>query len=173
VARRRPSPAKGSVSSGFHVDDTGARCSCRSCTFPAHLEIFQVNHKRTFFYLEQLILKHGMHRGTTNLKEVPDGIDFYFSHKNGAIKLNEFLQATVPIRSVRRAAGRATEVLGARSSAHAVVIMVPRGALPHGPRTKTSQELVSFDEHTSSAVYKWTFSTEIVPICKVCRQFDL
>jgi len=39
-------------------------------------------------------------------------------------------------------------------------------------RTKTSQELVSFDEHTSSAVYKWTFSTEIVPICKVRRLFE-
>ena len=26
---------------------------------------------------------------------------------------------------------------------------------------------MSFDEHTSNANYKWTLSTEIVPICKV------
>ena len=60
----------------------------------------QVNHKRTFLYLEQLILKHGMHRGASSLKEVHDGIDFYFSNKNTAVKLNEFLQANIPVRSV-------------------------------------------------------------------------
>ncbi|RYP65155.1 hypothetical protein DL771_008433 [Monosporascus sp. 5C6A] len=36
----------------------------------------KVLHKRTFLYLEQLILKHGAHRETINIKEAKDGIDF-------------------------------------------------------------------------------------------------
>ena len=34
-------------------------------------------------------------------------------------------------------------------------------------RTKTSERLISADEHTGKAKMKWTFSTEIAPICKV------
>ena len=67
----------------------------------------KVNHKRTFYYLEQLILKHGMHRGAINLREVSDGIDFFFANKNTAIKLNEFLQGNVPVRYVPGRAARA------------------------------------------------------------------
>ncbi|RYP53318.1 hypothetical protein DL768_001675 [Monosporascus sp. mg162] len=36
----------------------------------------KVLHKRTFLYLEQLILKHGAHKETINIKEAKDGIDF-------------------------------------------------------------------------------------------------
>eukprot|EP01104_Vermistella_antarctica_P009148 TRINITY_DN2331_c0_g1_i1.p1 TRINITY_DN2331_c0_g1~~TRINITY_DN2331_c0_g1_i1.p1 ORF type:complete len:545 (-),score=145.73 TRINITY_DN2331_c0_g1_i1:23-1657(-) len=53
----------------------------------------RVNHKRTFFYLEQLILKHNIHAHSINIKERPDGIDFYFATRGHAIKFNDFISS--------------------------------------------------------------------------------
>lgn len=55
-------------------------------------------HKKTFYYLEQLILKYGMHQNTLRIKEIHDGLDFYYSSKQHAQKMVEFLQCTVPTR---------------------------------------------------------------------------
>ncbi|KAK8128940.1 hypothetical protein PG984_010048 [Apiospora sp. TS-2023a] len=90
----------------------------------------KVLHKRTFLYLEQLILKHGAHKDTINIKEAKDGIDFFFSARNGAEKFVDFLSSVVPVRS------------------------------------KKSQELISQDSHTGAKSYKFTFSVELIPICK-------
>ena len=90
----------------------------------------KVPHKRTFLYLEQLILKHSAHRETINIKEVKDGLDFFFAQRNSAEKFVDFLNSVAPVRK------------------------------------KTSQELISMDIHTSSKSYKFTFSVELVPICK-------
>lgn len=90
----------------------------------------KVLHKRTFLYLEQLILKHGAHRDTINIKEVKDGIDFFFSARNQAEKFVDFLNSCVPIR------------------------------------LKKAQELISQDNHTAKKSYKFTFSVELIPICK-------
>lgn len=57
----------------------------------------KVLHKRTFLFLEQLILKHGAHRETINIKEVHAGIDFFFSQRNQAEKFVDFLKSVVPI----------------------------------------------------------------------------
>jgi len=80
--------------------------------------------------MEQLILKHGTHRDTINIKEVKDGIDFFFSARNQAEKFVDFLNSVVPVR------------------------------------VKHSQELISMDKHTSKKSYKFTFSVELIPICK-------
>uniref|UniRef100_A0A8B9SR53 60S ribosomal export protein NMD3 n=1 Tax=Anas platyrhynchos TaxID=8839 RepID=A0A8B9SR53_ANAPL len=56
-------------------------------------------HKKTFFYLEQLILKHKLHQNTLRIKEIHDGLDFYYSSKQQAQKMVDFLQCTVPSRS--------------------------------------------------------------------------
>ncbi|OXB70853.1 UNVERIFIED_CONTAM: hypothetical protein H355_013489 [Colinus virginianus] len=56
-------------------------------------------HKKTFFYLEQLILKHRLHQNTLRIKEIHDGLDFYYSSKQHAQKMVDFLQCTVPSRS--------------------------------------------------------------------------
>ncbi|NXX83980.1 NMD3 protein, partial [Urocolius indicus] len=56
-------------------------------------------HKKTFFYLEQLILKHRLHQNTLRIKEIHDGLDFYYSSKQQAQKMVDFLQCTVPCRS--------------------------------------------------------------------------
>ncbi|KAI1182792.1 NMD3 family-domain-containing protein [Nemania serpens] len=90
----------------------------------------KVLHKRTFLYLEQLILKHGAHRDTINIKEAKDGIDFFFSARNQAEKFVDFLNSVVPVR------------------------------------VKKSSELISQDSHTAKKSYKFTFSVELIPICK-------
>jgi len=100
-------------------------------TWRAVVQVRQkVPHKRTFLFLEQLILKQGAHKDTINIKEVQNGIDFYFSARNSAEKFVDFLSSATPVR------------------------------------TKKSQELISMDTHTSVKSYKFTFSCELVPICK-------
>lgn len=47
----------------------------------------RVGHKRTFLYLEQLILKHGAQRGCLSIETFRDGMDFYFPDKGKAARL--------------------------------------------------------------------------------------
>ncbi|KAJ3046571.1 hypothetical protein HK097_000730 [Rhizophlyctis rosea] len=90
----------------FVVEYVVASQYCEECarvdaqlTWKACVQIRQkVSHKRTFLWLEQLILKHNAHRDTTNIKEFKDGLDFFYSHRSHAIKMVEFLQAVVPLR---------------------------------------------------------------------------
>jgi nonsense-mediated mRNA decay protein 3 len=90
----------------------------------------KVDHKRTFLYLEQLILKHNAHKDVTNIKGQPDGLDFFFQSRSHAFKFVDFLQAVVPCRY------------------------------------KTSEQLITQDVHSGDSTYKFTFSLEIVPLCK-------
>lgn len=122
----------------FEVEFTQNYKQCPDCaksythnTWRAVVQVRQkVCHKRTFLYLEQLILKQGAHNNTINIKEVPNGIDFYFAERNSAEKFVDFLQSVVPVT------------------------------------TKKAQELISMDTHTSVKSYKFTFSVNLVPICK-------
>ncbi|CDQ78929.1 unnamed protein product [Oncorhynchus mykiss] len=59
----------------------------------------KTSHKKTFYYLEQLILKHKLHQNALNIKEIHEGIDFYYATKQHAQKMVDFLQCTVPCRS--------------------------------------------------------------------------
>ncbi|PRP82139.1 60S ribosomal export protein [Planoprotostelium fungivorum] len=91
----------------FQIEYVVAAQQCEACqrkdakdTWQAVVQARQrVDHKRTFFYLEQVILKHNAHQNTLNIKEKPDGIDFFFSHRNHAAKMVSFLQAVAPLRS--------------------------------------------------------------------------
>jgi nonsense-mediated mRNA decay protein 3 len=76
------------------------------------------------------MLKHSAHKDTINIKEVKDGLDFYFAQRNHAEKFVDFLSSVTPVR------------------------------------VKKSQELISMDIHTSTKSYKFTYSCELVPICK-------
>ncbi|CAH1239124.1 NMD3 [Branchiostoma lanceolatum] len=58
----------------------------------------KTSHKKTMFYLEQLILKYKAHSNTLSIKEVSDGIDFFYATKQDAKKFVDFLQAVVPCR---------------------------------------------------------------------------
>ena len=58
----------------------------------------RVGHKRTFLYLEQLILKHGAHRGCLSIETFRDGMDFYFPDRGKANRFISFLESVVPIK---------------------------------------------------------------------------
>lgn len=100
----------------------------------------RVQHKKTFFYLEQLILKHNMHVNCINIKTTNDGLDFFFAKKDDARKIVDFFSTVVPCKYV------------------------------------TSQQLISHDVHNNTYDYKYTYSVEIVPVCKndvVCLPLSL
>jgi len=58
----------------------------------------RVDHKRTFLYLEQLILNHGAHKGCLSIETFRDGMDFYFPDKGKANRFISFLENVVPIK---------------------------------------------------------------------------
>ncbi|KAH3669394.1 hypothetical protein OGAPHI_001515 [Ogataea philodendri] len=126
------------IQQSFEVEYVVVAMQCPDCaksytvnTWRAAVQIRQkVQHKRTFLYLEQLILKHNAHMDTISIKESKDGLDFYYSQRNHAAKMIDFLNSVVPIKS------------------------------------KKSEELISQDIHSGTSQYKFTFSVEIVPICK-------
>jgi hypothetical protein len=73
-----------------------------SANIIAHINLcivlIQTTHKKTLFYMEQMILKHKAHVNTVGIKPVVGGIDFFFAQKQGAKKLVDFLQSIVPCR---------------------------------------------------------------------------
>ncbi|CAA6669697.1 unnamed protein product [Spirodela intermedia] len=52
-----------------------------------------------FFFLEQLILKHSAAERAINIKEMDQGIDFFFGNRSHAVKFVEFLGSVVPCKS--------------------------------------------------------------------------
>lgn len=90
----------------------------------------KAQHKKTFLFLEQLILKHQAHRNTTNIKPQADGMDFFYAKQDDARKMVEFLSAIVPCKYT------------------------------------TAKELISHDTHNNTFNYKYTYSLEIVSICR-------
>lgn len=58
----------------------------------------QVSHMRTFFHLEQLILKHGVNANAVRIKQMNQGIDLFFSNQSNAIKIVDFVKGQVPVR---------------------------------------------------------------------------
>jgi len=58
----------------------------------------RVSHKRTFLFLEQLILKHGAHRGCLSIETFQDGMDFYFPDKGKAARFISFLENAAPTK---------------------------------------------------------------------------
>lgn len=91
----------------FEVEYVVAYQQCPDCaksytanTWRACVQVRQkVPHKRTFLYLEQLILKHGAHKDTINIKEVKDGLDFFYAAKNQAEKFVDFLHSVAPVQT--------------------------------------------------------------------------
>lgn len=48
----------------------GLEGSVRICMILKNLFLLQTLHKKTFYYLEQLILKHKLHQNALNIKEI-------------------------------------------------------------------------------------------------------
>lgn len=126
------------IQQSFEVEYVVANQQCPDCrksythhVWRAVVQLRQkVPHKRTFLYLEQLMLKHGAHKDAINIKESHEGIDFFFGQRNHAEKFVDFLGSVAPVF------------------------------------TKKSEELISQDTHTSKKQYKFSYSVEIVPVCK-------
>ena len=122
----------------FEVEILVQYGQCPDCTrlaaknmWKAAVQVRQkVAHKRTFLYLEQLILKYNAHRETVSVQEKKDGLDFFYVQRAHAIRMCEFLASVVPVRMNK------------------------------------SEQLISMDVHTSQSNYKFTYSVEIVPLCK-------
>lgn len=97
------------VQQTFEVEYVVIAMQCPDCaksftanTWRATVQIRQkVSHKRTFLYLEQLILKHNAHVDTISIQETKDGLDFFYSQRNHAMKMVDFLSAVAPIKSKR------------------------------------------------------------------------
>ncbi|KAF0683506.1 Aste57867_24458 [Aphanomyces stellatus] len=72
----------------------------RNATWSALVQIRQkVNHKRTFYHLEQVILKHSAHERAIGMGSEKDGMDFFFSEKNSAERFAQFVAQHVPLRT--------------------------------------------------------------------------
>ena len=91
------------LQSAFVVELVVENLQCDDCkktwtphTWNSVVQLRQkIDHKRTILYLEQLILKHNMHAKAINVKEQPDGIDFFFATKTHALMLNDFIHSQV------------------------------------------------------------------------------
>jgi len=57
-----------------------------------------VKHKRTFLYVEQVILKHGMFENTLRIGETQHGLDFFYGRPQDSRRLLEFLQHVSPVK---------------------------------------------------------------------------
>lgn len=90
----------------FEVEFVVVYGQCPDCTrlaakntWRAIVQVRQkVDHKRTFLYLEQLILKHGADKDTVSISERKDGLDFFYASRQHALKMTDFLSAVAPIR---------------------------------------------------------------------------
>lgn len=80
---------------------------CESCTrvqanpdqWVAAVQLRQhVSHRRTFFYLEQLIIKHDEAHNAIRIKQMDQGIDFFFVNRSHAVKFVDFVGEVSPIR---------------------------------------------------------------------------
>jgi len=58
----------------------------------------RVDHKRTFFYLEQVILKKNAQSAAVKIEQFRDGLDFFFKAKNDAVRFCTFLGDAVPTK---------------------------------------------------------------------------
>ncbi|XP_023316851.1 60S ribosomal export protein NMD3-like [Trichogramma pretiosum] len=54
--------------------------------------------RKTFYYLEQLILKHKAHENAVSIKPNADGLDFFFMKESAARKLTDFIISVLPCK---------------------------------------------------------------------------
>jgi len=59
----------------------------------------KVKHKKTFLYLEQLILKHNLAANCMGIKYQPNGLDFFFETRSKANHFADFFRGAVPCKS--------------------------------------------------------------------------
>lgn len=90
----------------------------------------KVRHKKTFFYIEQLLLKHNICKKCIGIRETPYGLDFHWNSRSDGNVLIDFLQGHTPVRK------------------------------------SESKRLISHDEQSNTANFKFTYLVELVPLCR-------
>merc|ERR1719433_660951 len=88
------------------VEFTVVNLQCEECQrsftpnlFNAVVQVRQkVAHRRTFCYLEQLILKNDAHDKVLSLKETREGLDFHFAQRSHAQRFADFIANCVPVK---------------------------------------------------------------------------
>lgn len=91
----------------FVVEFVVQNMQCTDCqkSFTEHtwVAVVQVRqhrkHKRTMFLLEQMLIKHNICSDVMQIKEVADGLDFYWGSKAGSNRLVDFLRNHFPVRT--------------------------------------------------------------------------
>mmetsp|Transcript_7 Transcript_7/g.10 ORF Transcript_7/g.10 Transcript_7/m.10 type:complete len:335 (+) Transcript_7:58-1062(+) len=95
------------VEQSFPVEFVVHYQQCEDCkkeftphTWTALVQVRQkVTHKKTFFYLEQLIMKHNAHEKCIKVKEQHEGIDFFYKDKTHALRFIDFLESMFPTKT--------------------------------------------------------------------------
>lgn len=90
----------------FVVEYTVAHQMCDECHrseaqdfWRASVQVRQKSeNKKTFYYLEQLILKHKAHENTLGIKPIHGGLDFFYTTEGHARKMVDFLSAVLPCK---------------------------------------------------------------------------
>lgn len=90
----------------FVVEFTVVYTQCDDCkqdftphTWKSCVQLRQkCRNKKTFFFLEQLMLKYNAHAKATQISKRRDGLDFFFATKSHAQKLVDFVNSRVPTR---------------------------------------------------------------------------
>ncbi|CAH8834904.1 unnamed protein product [Trichobilharzia szidati] len=88
------------------IDFTVHSQQCTACTRNAAKDYWnacvqvrqKVDHKKTLLHLEQVILRSGVHKTCSNIKQVSGGIDFFFSTRSQAATFVNFLSKRSPCR---------------------------------------------------------------------------
>ncbi|KAI9161217.1 hypothetical protein LWI28_015522 [Acer negundo] len=83
-----------------HMCESCSRVAANPDQWVAAVQLRQhVPHRRTFFYLEQLILKHDAAARAIKIQQMEQGIDFFFSNRSHGVKFVEFVGKVAPVRS--------------------------------------------------------------------------
>ncbi|KAK9282529.1 hypothetical protein L1049_005449 [Liquidambar formosana] len=83
-----------------HMCESCSRVQANPDQWVASVQLRQhVSHRRTFFYLEQLILKHDAAAHAIRIKQMAQGIDFFFANRSHGLKFVEFVGKVSPIKS--------------------------------------------------------------------------
>ena len=94
------------IQQGFFVEYVVRNQQCEMCQYAATGQVRwdsvvqlrqKASHRRTFLYLEQIIMRHEIHRNCTRIQLQPDGLDFFFGHRMHGMRFLEFVQDHVPV----------------------------------------------------------------------------
>ena len=87
-ARERPRPLLADARlASIQLSQTGLR------------QVQHVSHKRTFLYLEQMIIRHQAHRKISGFAPSKMGLDFEFARPQEAARFVDFVRTIVPVKT--------------------------------------------------------------------------